>query len=313
MRYQAINNPQVLYGSRDNPLLEGATVIMRGWIALYRSIIDHWIWNTSSRRLQRWIDLIFLATWQPEKEVFFGSGLVKVKRGQYATSTRRLMQRWHTNNHVVGDTLKLFESAGMISIDRKRNWMIITVCNYEKYQFAALKAQSMLGDGEDMGHLMSELNGQNMSPSLHSEMQESGGVQLQNQLLNKEDNNIKKNNSSSSVREWNLKFFEDLKNNEVVIQEMKEALRCSDQQVLDLLETFVREVNISEKSHVDSNDFKKHFYYWAKMDLGNQKRNGTRRKQTEAGGEDSQDKYEARRGFDAGDHTEEDYSTSFSV
>ena len=165
---------------------------MRGWIALYRSIIDHWIWNTSSRRLQRWIDLIFLATWQPEKEVFFGSGLVKVKRGQYATSTRRLMQRWHTNNHVVSDTLKLFESAGMISIDRKRNWMIITVCNYEKYQFAALKAQSMLGDGEDMGHLMSELNGQNMSPSLHSEMQESGGVQLQNQLLNKEDNNIKK-------------------------------------------------------------------------------------------------------------------------
>ena len=53
---------------------------MAGWIALYRSIMEHWVWNTSSKRFQRWVDLLFLASWK-DHEVGFGSTMVNLKRG----------------------------------------------------------------------------------------------------------------------------------------------------------------------------------------------------------------------------------------
>lgn len=286
-------------------------MITRGWIALHRSIIDHWVWNTSSKRLQRWIDLIFLASWQPEKEVFFGNGLVKLKRGQYATSTRRLMQRWHTNNHIVSDTLKLFESAGMISIDRKRNWMVITVCNYEKYQFAALKAQSMLENNEEYDNQMSMIKDHNLSPSLHQGMQESEDVQLQNQLPNKEDNNI--NNQQDKffliAREENLRYAEELKNNPLLIESAMRSLQCEKEQVIELIDAYLNDMVFIGKRHSDIRDFNSHFLYRAKIQLGKNKKNG--KQESKSGGGNAQDQYAARRGTNPGNHTSKDYGGPF--
>ena len=106
---------------------------MAGWIALYRSIMEHWVWNTSSKRFQRWVDLLFLASWK-DHEVGFGSTMVKLKRGQIVTSLRRLMSRWKTNNTTVSTTLKLFVDNGMIKLNRTKSYYLITVINYDKYQ-----------------------------------------------------------------------------------------------------------------------------------------------------------------------------------
>ena len=286
--------------------------MMRGWIALYRCIIEHWIWNTSSKRLQRWIDLIFLATWQDEKEFFFGKGLVIAKRGQYPTTTRALMKRWNTNNHIVTDTLKLFELAGMISVDRKRNWMVITICNYEKYQFAALKAQSMMKEGDNFDDLMMPANGQNLLPSMSPGMQGSDDFQLQNQLPNEQDNNINNlnNNISSSVREENLKFGDDLKKNDLEIEQACMSLGCEKKRILEMVDAFVNEVNFKETKHDNSSHFKKHFFDWARIELRYSKKNGNERKQS---GNQSEDQFKRRRGTDVGNHKASDYGGPFSV
>ena len=116
---------------------------MFGWIALYRAIMEHWIWNTSPHRFKRWVYLLFCVAWQ-EKVIGFGDKEVKLKRGQMVTSVRRLMGLWGTNSTTVKNTLDAFVEHGMIKLQKETNMTIITVVNYDKYQqaFSALDEDS---------------------------------------------------------------------------------------------------------------------------------------------------------------------------
>ena len=53
---------------------------MIGWIALYRSIMEHWIWNTSDQRFKRWVYLLFCVAWK-EKVVGFGDKEIRLNPG----------------------------------------------------------------------------------------------------------------------------------------------------------------------------------------------------------------------------------------
>ena len=286
---------------------------MTGWIALYRCITEHWIWTTSSRRLQRWIDLLFMATWQPSKEVFFANTVVPLKRGQIVTSVRALMQRWNTNNHIVSETLRLFEAAGMISCQRERKMMVITVCNYAKYQYAAIAAQAILAAETGLADSLDpSKNGQFSADSMPFQQQNPVQEQLQNWLLNKQENNKIINNNSNTTREGNLRFFEQLKVDDLSIEQAMMALRCERQRILELLEAFTHDINFKETAHADLKDFKKHFLDWARYQVRNEKKDGNGRKKSKPGGEGgAEDKYAARRGTDVGNHTAKDYSGSF--
>ena len=166
---------------------------MIGWIAIYRCITEHWIWNTSSRRFQRWVDLLFLASWK-DRKVGFGNTIVHLERGQIVTSVRQLMSRWRTNNSTVTATLKLFEDNGMIICERGRNMTVITVVNYNKYQRFATLAQS-LADEQDM---MAELIDEN-DENLHQKEPKERHKWVQNQIPIEQDNNIINNNKQKNV------------------------------------------------------------------------------------------------------------------
>lgn len=161
---------------------------MIGWIALYRTITDHWVWNTSSRRLQRWIDLLFLASWK-ERNVGFGNIIVHLERGQIVTSVRQLMGRWRTNNSTVTTTLKLFEDNGMITCERGRNMTIISVVNYNKYQRFAALAQSLADEQELMTQTVAP---RHVSASENFLLKESDErhIRVHKQIPIEQDNNI---------------------------------------------------------------------------------------------------------------------------
>lgn len=285
-----------------------------GWIALYRRIVEHWIWNTSSKRLQRWIDLLFLATWQPEKEVLYGNKLIKLKRGQYATSVRQLMKRWATNNHVVGDTLKLFESAGMISCERGRRMMIITVCNYEKYQFAAIEAQSIDENG-DYAVVESKMNNPKRAVFSHEETHVSDEKRMQERLPNKEDNiiNNKQNTSfSSSVREINLKFCSDFKSNGKEMEDLAKLLKCNLELVGLMMDDFI--IEAVDEEHENAAKFRKHFIGWARIYLKKNGKDGHKQSKQEANPSSqgkTVDRLSPRRGFDPGIHEAKDFEGKF--
>lgn len=217
---------------------------MIGWIAVYRCIVDHWIWNTSSKRFQRWIDLLFLASWK-DRETGFGQTIIHLNRGQLVTSTRQLMRRWGTNNTTVDTTLKLFEENGMISCDKTRKRTIITIINYNKYQRFATLAQSLAEEQDllwnsDAANADSESEMMSQNPSLQRHFR------VQNQVPIEQDNNIIIK-QQSVVDESRAKQFLNEFLNQAKLKKGCKTLGIQEQQYIDLVKEVVDEWLFTEE------------------------------------------------------------------
>jgi len=105
-----------------------------GWILLYRSIRDSWIWEDKPFSFgQAWVDLILDANHE-DKKVFIGGRLVLIKRGQKWTSLRTLSARWGWRQEKVLKFLRALEQDGMIVRKVTRSGALLTIVNYGKFQ-----------------------------------------------------------------------------------------------------------------------------------------------------------------------------------
>ena len=105
-----------------------------GWILLYRSIRDSWIWEDKPFSFgQAWVDLILDANHE-DKKVFIGGHLVLIKRGQKWTSLRTLSARWGWRQEKVLKFLRALEQDGMIVRKVTRSGALLTIVNYGKFQ-----------------------------------------------------------------------------------------------------------------------------------------------------------------------------------
>lgn len=106
----------------------------KGWVLLYRSLRDSWIWDYKPFDPARaWIDLILDAN-HDDGKVFTGARLVTVKRGQSWTSIRSLATRWGWSKDRVSKFLKTLESDSMIHISRTPYGTLLTIVNYGFFQ-----------------------------------------------------------------------------------------------------------------------------------------------------------------------------------
>jgi DNA replication protein DnaD len=106
----------------------------KGWILLFRSIRDSWIWNKKPFDPARaWIDLILDAN-HDDGKVFTGANLIKVKRGQDWVSVRSLAERWGWSKDRVRKFLKTLESDSMLRINTTPFGTLLTVVNYDNFQ-----------------------------------------------------------------------------------------------------------------------------------------------------------------------------------
>ena len=106
----------------------------KGWILLYRSIRDSWIWEKKPFDPARaWIDLILDAN-HDDGKVFTGSSLVRIKRGQDWVSVRSLAERWGWSKDRVRKFLKTLESDSMIRINTTPFGTLLTIVNYDNFQ-----------------------------------------------------------------------------------------------------------------------------------------------------------------------------------
>ncbi|MEX1582880.1 DnaD domain protein [Enterococcus sp. C41] len=112
-----------------------------GWIKLYRTIQDHWIWE-NPQYLKWWLDLIFMANHQDRKILFDGE-LKTVKVGERITSEKKLSERWEVSRNTVRKFLDLLVKDDMIELSRSRqNGIWYKVSNYAEYQsFSEMKKQ----------------------------------------------------------------------------------------------------------------------------------------------------------------------------
>lgn len=106
----------------------------KGWISLYRSIQDHWIWQDKPfSKGQAWLDLLLLANHKDNK-FLLGNELVKVKKGSLITSQKKLRERWGWGNEKIRSFLKLLEKDGMIKQHTDTKKTVIVIVKYEEFQ-----------------------------------------------------------------------------------------------------------------------------------------------------------------------------------
>ena len=108
----------------------------KGWIKLYRSLLDSDIWYGKGQPFDMrsaWIDLLMLANHE-DKKIIFDYETVTVERGQFITSVRKLGERWKWGKERTLKYLRLLERSGMITKDSNARRTLITIENYDKYQ-----------------------------------------------------------------------------------------------------------------------------------------------------------------------------------
>ena len=104
------------------------------WAKIYRDLLDEELWTSEPfTTAQAWVDLILMANYADTEKIYKGK-LQVVKRGQIATSIRALALRWHWSREKTNRTIKTFENAKMLTVNRTTNGTIINLENYEKFQ-----------------------------------------------------------------------------------------------------------------------------------------------------------------------------------
>lgn len=104
-----------------------------GWIKLYRSIQDHWIWENPTY-LKWWLDLLLMAN-HKSNEVLVNGTVETINIGERLTSEIKLAERWEVNRKQVRRFLNLLEKNGMISLEKSRQkGTTYKVLKYKDYQ-----------------------------------------------------------------------------------------------------------------------------------------------------------------------------------
>ena len=105
-----------------------------GWIALHRSLLDHWLWNDRPfSNGQAWIDLILLANHKDVKD--YANGTLKVfKKGTVNRSIESISHRWGWNRKKTRKFLNALEADGMVTVNVSTHGTTISLVNYDLYQ-----------------------------------------------------------------------------------------------------------------------------------------------------------------------------------
>ena len=271
---------------------------MRGWIALDRGIVFHWVWY-DTKALKWWLDLVIQAAWK-DCEVRFLGQRVSLKRGQLVTSMRRLARRWDAGDvRTAKRCLEDFVLDKMVTVEKEGDVTIVTITNYDKYQLDKFRSGKFVDDEvEDDSHGMkstSELdedfpefvgehneeaedfdeeseefsdNDENKKDEdMHHELHH--GIHHERTIYNKTKNNISLTNALAREN----KYFEKLRDSEMFTKKTMEALKVTKAELHKRHKEFYKEMQIKSFEHKNFNDYKRHFYDWLKKTIQDGKRN----------------------------------------
>lgn len=104
-----------------------------GWISVYRSIVNSWLWEKPLSKFEAWLDILLQANYK-SKKVNIKNQLFVCKRGESIKCMETWAERWGWNRSRVRRFLKLLESDSMIVLKATNKTTKIIVCNYESYQ-----------------------------------------------------------------------------------------------------------------------------------------------------------------------------------
>ena len=114
----------------------------QGYIKLYRQIVNTAIWCDSDK-LKLWM-LCLLKASHDARDVITGNSIVRLDRGQFLTGRDALENEFNhgvrREKRVSGKTLfrylEMFAQLQMLSIKKSNKYTIVTVLNWDKYQYS---------------------------------------------------------------------------------------------------------------------------------------------------------------------------------
>ena len=109
---------------------------MSGWFAVKRGITSHPIFYKRPDRAFVWLWMLETAAYKDTRQDAAGKP-VEVKRGQVLTSYRQIEAATGVGIQVVRTLIKLLQTERAVNTDASNGRMLITICNYEKYQSAS--------------------------------------------------------------------------------------------------------------------------------------------------------------------------------
>ena len=126
----------------------------KGFIPLFRSIQDHWLWKDQTPFDYRsaWIDLILSVNHKEDKRKIKDK-IVLIKPGQMFVSYRFLAVRWGWKTDKVMRYLKLLKMDKMIHLDATPQGTLLTLVNYGVFALGANTICDTSGDttGDTIG------------------------------------------------------------------------------------------------------------------------------------------------------------------
>jgi len=134
-----------------------------GWIKLYRSITDSWIWTADEKydKAHAFIDLLLLAN-HKEVTIPIKGNPTTIERGQHYTSIEKLAVRWHWDKKTVRKFLNNLKKTNTIDyLANKATGTTITILNYDAYQsYGDNQKDNSFSNVRSNGEDNSEANGQ---------------------------------------------------------------------------------------------------------------------------------------------------------
>lgn len=100
----------------------------QGFIKIYRKMLE-WEWYKEENAKNLFIHCLLKANWKDGR--FQG---YDVPRGSFVTGRRQLSQELNISEQSIRTALKRLKSTNEITIKTTKNFSIITIVNYEKYQ-----------------------------------------------------------------------------------------------------------------------------------------------------------------------------------
>lgn len=126
---------------------------MSGFVAMSRKMLEHPLFKGQHDRVYAWLWLIMNAAWKPVPFDINGR-IVTLQRGQLCASIRHLAAEWGMSKSAVDRFITRLKTETMIETEAGHGKLIITICNYEKYQSAKDRHRDTSGTptGTQAGH-----------------------------------------------------------------------------------------------------------------------------------------------------------------
>lgn len=117
----------------DDAQDESGSDQVNGWVSVSRKMVEHPLFEGDAQRIGVWVWMLMTAAWKDTRQKANGK-TVEVKRGQLLTSYRQMSRATGASVKTLRTLVRELSDEGAVGTDKGTGRLLITICNYEKYQ-----------------------------------------------------------------------------------------------------------------------------------------------------------------------------------